>query len=200
MHLRSARKRAVCLLAVGMTVLPAAQAQSGGLTPAWELRESLDALTRQVERVRPILSQLTPKDWVAKGAPHAYIRQLESSNAELDYLIRGIGKLAGEPEKLTTALETLFRMDSLQAMLLSLSDGVRNYQNPALADLMRGIMAESSAGREKLRQYVVELAESREREFEIMDREAQRCRGVLSRQPAPPASRVPPAEGKPNSQ
>lgn len=183
-----------------MTALPAAQAQSGGLTPAWELRESLDALTRQVERVRPILSQLTPKDWVAKGAPDAYIRQLESSNAELDYLIRGIGKLAGEPEKLTTALETLFRMDSLQAMLLSLSDGVRNYQNPALADLMRGIMAESSAGREKLRQYVVELAESREREFEIMDREAQRCRGVLSRQPAPPARRVPPAEGKPNSQ
>jgi len=46
-------------------------------------------------------------------------------------------------------------------------------------------MGETLASRDRLRHYVVELAAIKEQEFAIMDQEAQRCRAMLSRQPAP---------------
>src|SRR5262249_18356248 len=97
--------------------------------------------------------------------------------------------LGKQPEKLTVALDTYFRMQSLEMRLNSLVDGVRNYQNPAVGDLLIGVLAENSTNRDKLRQYITDLARTKEKEFEVADKEAQRCRGMINRQPAkPPAS------------
>ena len=64
---------------------------------------------------------------------------------------------------------------------------MRNYQNPAVGDLLMGVAAENSANRDKLRQYITDLAAAKEQEFEIADKEAQRCRGTITRQtPAKP--------------
>jgi len=41
--------------------------------------------------------------------------------------------LSRNPEKLTANLELLFRIGSLDRMLASLGEGVRKYQNPAVA-------------------------------------------------------------------
>jgi hypothetical protein len=50
-------------------------------------------------------------------------------------------------------------------------------------------MTESSNNKEKLRTHIVDLAALREQELSVMDQEAQRCRGMLSRMPLdPPAS------------
>ena len=74
--------------------------------------------------------------------------------------------------------------------LTSLIEGVRKYQNPALADLLRGVMSENNASRQQLRQYLVDLAAIKEQEFKVMDQEAQRCREVISGQPtATPAKK-----------
>jgi hypothetical protein len=156
----------------------------------WDISQTLDALSAQAKRLKPILDQLTPAEWVSKGAPEAYVSQWKGAQDELGYLVGSAQALAKEPERLTVALDTYFRVQSLEMRLNSLVDGVRNYQNPAVGDLLIGVLAENSANRDKLRQYITDLAATKEKEFDIVDKEAQRCRGNISRQPVRPASPV----------
>jgi hypothetical protein len=46
-------------------------------------------------------------------------------------------------------------------------------------------MGENSNNLDRLRHYLQDLAAQKEQEFQIADREAQRCRSVLLNQPAP---------------
>ncbi len=178
--------------------------QAGGIPPEWEVAKQLAALTDHVQRIRPLLDQLKPEDWVKRGAPAAYGDQVQRARAEIGYLTGSAQALSGHPEKLTTALETYFRMQAVEAMLRSVSSGVRKYQNAAVADLLDGLINDTNADREKLRQYVVDLAADREQQFRIADQEAQRCRAVLSKQPrgplrgggAPPAQQPKGGDGK----
>ncbi|MCC7499700.1 MAG: hypothetical protein IT160_19115 [Bryobacterales bacterium] len=171
----------------------AAEPQAGALTPEWDVATSLKALSAQAQRLKPILDQVKPQDWVAKGASPAYQRQLDATKNELTYLTGAIQKLSARPEKLTVALETYFRMQALETFLGSLAEGIRKYQNAPLADLLLGVQSENWNNREKLRQYIVDLATNQEQELKVMDEETQRCRLFLSQQPAPksaPAKRV----------
>lgn len=158
-----------------------------GVQAEWDISQTLDALSAQAKRLKPILDQLTPQQWVSKGAPDTYVKQWKSSQDELGYLVDSARALVKQPERLTVALETYFRMQSLEMQLRSLADGVRNYQNPAIGDLLIGVLAENSSNRDKLRQYITDLAVTKEQEFKVVDQEAQRCRGALSRQPSKPA-------------
>ena len=151
-----------------------------------EMRQVLDDLSAQSKRLIPILEQIDPNVWVtAKGAPDTYIRQWRSSQDQLKALIRDAAALAQDPERLPVALQTFFRVQSLQVMLQSLVDGIRRYQNPALAELLAGVAAEGSTDRERFQQYIMSLATERDQMFGIMDHEAQRCRSILSNQGAP---------------
>jgi hypothetical protein len=158
-----------------------------GIQAGWDVSQTLDALSAQASRLKPILDQLTPQQWVSKGAPDTYIKQWRSSQDELGYLVDSAKNLEKQPERLPLALETYFRMQSLEIQLRSLADGVRNYQNPAVGDLLIGVLSDNSSNRDKLRQYITDLAVTKEQEFKVVDQEAQRCRGVLSHQPARPA-------------
>jgi hypothetical protein len=177
------------LLPVLPLLLPAfAQTPAGVATP-WDTAPMVAALSAQAARLKPILDQLTPKEWVAKGAPDAYIAQWKGAEDELGFLSDSALALEKQPEKLTLALDTYFRLQSLELRLHSLVEGVRNYQNPAVGDLLVGVAAENSANRDKLRQYITDLASAKEQEFEVADKEAQRCRGMLTKQtPAKPAA------------
>jgi hypothetical protein len=179
--MRSAGIRAAALAVVfGAVVF----AQTGGIPPEWEVRKQLSALADHVQRISPLLEQLKPQDWVSQGAPAAYGDQLKRTRQEIDYLIGTTKELMARPERLTVALETFFRMQSVDAMLRSVAAGVRKYQNPAAADLLQSLISDTTTDRDKLREYVVDLAADREQQFKIVDQEAQRCRAVLSRQPA----------------
>jgi hypothetical protein len=155
--------------------VPARCQGTTGVSAEWDISTSIDALSAQAKRLKPILDQLTPQDWVAKGAPETYIQQWKGAQKALEK----------QPERLTLALDAYFRLQSLEMRLSSLVDGVRNYQNPAIGDLLMGVLAENSANRDKLRQYITDLASTKEQEFQIVDKEAQRCRAVLEHQPAP---------------
>jgi hypothetical protein len=157
----------------------------GGIPPEWEVQKRLSALAEHVQRIKPVLEQLKPQDWVSQGAPAAYQDQVQRTRAEIDYLIGSTKQLTERPERLTVALETYLRMQSLEAMLRSVAAGVRKYQNPAAADLLQSMIGDTTADRDLLRQYLVELAADRELQFTVVDREAQRCRAVLARQPSP---------------
>jgi hypothetical protein len=154
----------------------------------WDISQTLGSLASQAKRLKPILDQLTPQEWVAKGAPDAYVAQWRGALSELGYLTDSAKALEEQPERLTLALDLLFRVLALERRLNSLVDGVRNYQNPAVGDLLIGVLGENSANRDKLRQYITDLAATQEQEFKIVDQEAQRCRGSLGQQPAPKAA------------
>jgi len=167
-----------------LVVLPAALVAQG-VSADWDVSKSVARLSAQAARLKPILDQLTPQKWVAKGAPQTYVQQWKSAENELTYLVQSAQALEKQPERLTLALDTYFRLQALETELDSLADGVRNYQNPAVGDLLLGVLEENSSNRDALRQYITDLAAQKEQEFQIVDKEAQRCRGILTRQPAP---------------
>jgi hypothetical protein len=177
----------ISVLAVGQTPKPS-------VSPEWDITQTIGALAAQAERLKPILEQLTPPEWVKQGAPEAYVSQWQSARQELAYVAGAAKAMEREPERLTLSLDTYFRLQGLETHLNSLVDGVRKYQNPAVGDLLVGVISENSANRDKLRQYITDLATQKEEEFVVVDKEAQRCRSALSRPAVAPAK---PATPKP---
>jgi hypothetical protein len=175
--------------------LPVAGAQPAGLPPEWEVKANLAALAQQINGLKTLLDSVKPDQWTSQGAPEAYRVQWKSVVDEIGYVGRTSGELSADPERLSLALEMYFRVQSLDQMAESLNAGIRKYQSPELADLIRERLSGTSAGREKLRQYIVLLAAVKEGQFKVMDEEAQRCRGVLSRQ-APARGGSPPRTEK----
>ena len=94
--------------------------------------------------------------------------------------LRGIewalNNLSGKPEKLSFALDAYFRVQSFRMKVSSMSEAVRNYQNPAVAELIDAYLTDSSASQIQLQGYLTELAGLKEAELDVMSQEAQRCR------------------------
>jgi hypothetical protein len=167
----------------------------------WDISKTIAAFSDQAKRLKPILDQLTPQEWVSKGAPEAYLSQWQQAEMELNYVGTSAQALERDPERLTLALDTLFRWERLAVDLTSLVDGVRHYQNPAVGDLVVSVLGENSSNRELLKQHITDLAAQKEEEFAVVDKEAQRCRGQVTRTPAPkpaaPKPAAPKQEAKP---
>jgi hypothetical protein len=170
-----------------------------GVSAPWDISQTVGALAAQAERLKPVLEQLTPEQWQSKGAPATYVAQWHAAQDEVGYVLRAADALGKQPDKLSLAFETYFRMQAVEAQINSLVEGVRRYQNPAVGDLMISVMAANSTNRDQLRQYITDLAETKEQEFRIVDQEAQRCRGTLVRQtPARPAAAPKPPAASPS--
>jgi DNA repair ATPase RecN len=177
------------LLAFPLALAAQNGSSSAGVPPEWDVRPMIQSVTAAAERLKPLLDQLEPKKWVAQGASETYVTQWQSAQSELTYLVNTAKRLAQEPDRLTLALELYFRWQAIESTVHSLEGGIRRYQNPALADVLNGVVSENVAQRDRLRQYVQQLAEEREQEWRVMDSEAQRCRETLNRgtgsRPAP---------------
>jgi hypothetical protein len=155
--------------------------------PDPEIVATFNQISKRAARLEPMLDQLHPNDWIAKGAPEAYVAQLKSTREQFQAIQSEMSGLAQQPDRLTESMKALFRVQATHQVLGSLMGGVRKYQNPALADLIESVAAEASGDIEKFEQYLVELAADKEQQLTVMDHEAQRCRATLLRQPAPPA-------------
>lgn len=158
-------------------------AQSGGVSTEWDVRTLLDKLVTQTAHLRSVLGQVKTDGMVANGAPQAYISQWNSAQTEMKNLLLSVENLNKQPERLPLALDAYFRMQSMEATLGSVFEGIRRYQNPAIADLLQGVVNENSTNRDRLRQYIQELALQKEQEFQLADKEAQRCRTNLLQSP-----------------
>lgn len=156
-----------------------------GLAGPPELRQTLGALVAHVNRLKPILDQVKPQDWLAQGAPSTYVEQWKSVQAEAGFVVRNADELSRDPERMTKTLELYLRLESIETMVDSLAGGIRRYQNPAVADLLEGMLAESNPYSGKLRNYLMELTATKEAELGVMDAEAQRCRSMLIKSSAP---------------
>jgi hypothetical protein len=148
----------------------------------------LQEIGAHVGRLLPALNHLNPSAWVAMGASDTYVDQQESSRRQVLAIIDEAQALSRNPEKLSGALQLFFRMEGLETMLNSLQEGARKYQGPQVAQSLAALFGEGGANRERLRGYIVNLAAEREHQFEVMDREAQRCRATLMACPPPKKS------------
>jgi len=177
--------------------------QSAPSIPAsWDASKSVSELAAQVARLKPVLAQMNPREWVEKGAPEAYVAQWQGAQQELEYLDQTARVLEKQPEKLTAALEVYFRLQGVEWRLESLSEGARRYQSPAAGDQLAAAVGVHATKRDQLRQFITDLATQNEQEFAVVEREAQRCREDLNRVPqnsAPPRSAPAPGPAKRNT-
>lgn len=164
------------------------------VAPEWDIASTITAFSAQAGRVKPILDQLTPQEWVKKGAPDVYVSQWNAARQDLAYMLDSAAALEKNPEKLTAAIDAYFRWQGFESRVGSLVEAVRRYQNPAIGDLLVGAVAENSTSRDKLRQHITDLAAQQEQELSVVDQEAQRCRTSLN--PRTPAR---PSPARPNS-
>ena len=167
------------LFAMAFVLVPGQVAAQGnaGLTTPWDFKKTIENLTLYSKRLHPMLDQVKPEEW--KDAPDAYTAQQQLVKTQLESIALLSQNLAKDPERLPIVLDLFFRYENFEITLASLVEGVRRYQNPAVADLITGLRNENSPARQSLKDYVMELAASRDQEFRIMDQEAQRCRGLL---------------------
>jgi len=158
---------------------------AAGLEPSWDIAVVLNEIGANSARLLPALNTLDPQVWAAKGASETYAEQLQSSREQAKAVADAARLLARNPERLAASLELAFRIDSLERMLLSVQEAAKRYQGPVFAQAVEIVYVEGGANRDRFRGYLVNLAAERERQFELMDKEAQRCRATLVA-PTPP--------------
>jgi len=157
-------------------------AQSPGIPPDWDLKPRAEKIGPEVARLRPLFEQLQPEKWTAAGASATYEKQYKDCVAGIGFVQSTAARLAEQPTKLTLAVETLMRLETLLQYSTSVSGAVRRYQNPAVADLLDSEIEAAGASRDWLRQHVSELAAVREKELETAEQEAQKCRAQTLKQ------------------
>jgi hypothetical protein len=183
--------RGVLLLACSAAVggQDAASRPAANLETPWEIKPVLEEMAMHAARLEAALDRLDAQSWVQKGASDTYTAQLESSKLQARAVGTEAYGLIVNPEKLSAALQVLFRIQGLETMVASLEEAVRKYQSPADAQNLVILMAQGGANRNRLQQYVVDLAAAREQDLVVMDREAQRCRALVTQPPPAPPRR-----------
>jgi len=149
-----------------------------------QVLDAFHAIAQHAARLLPMLDQVRAKEWVAQGAPETYVAQVDSARQQIRAIGTEMEALTQHSDHMQECMRGLFRVQAFHGALESLLGGLRKYQNPALADLIQSVAAEDQRDNEKLQTYVLELADEKEQEFQVVDHEAQRCRATLSKQPA----------------
>ncbi len=177
-------------VAVTCAQTPATPKPRAGLEADWDIAAVLQEIGVHANRLTTFLDKIDAKAWVAKGASETYDEQLQSSKDQARALTAGAVALAANPEKLSASLEVYFRIHALETMLASIEEAIRRYQSPANAQALTILAAQNDGNRDRLQRYIVNLASEREQDLLVMDREAQRCRGILTQ--VPPKTQGPP--------
>lgn len=174
----------LCCYAFLFCVVFSQSATAQQSTPDPQVVAAFDGIANHAARIEPMLQQLKPNDWVAKGAPDTYVTQFNSAIEQIHAIQSDMSALAQHPEQMTECMKALFRVQSSHRTLVSLMEGLRRWQNPALAELIESVAAEDQTDLDHLEQYVLQLAIEKDQQYAVVDSEAQRCRATLSRQPA----------------
>ncbi len=162
--------------------------QPAGVETPWDVRKILTDLTAQSNQLKPLLTQLDPQQWVNKGASSTYTQQWLTAQRQLQDVLVSTQRLAQKTDSLSLALDAYFRLEALEITARSLDEGAQRYALRPFADKLNEYVAQSFGNRQRLRDYLQDLAASTEQNFKIADEEAQRCRGMISKE-APSSSK-----------
>jgi hypothetical protein len=161
-----------------------------GLETPWDVRQILANMARDDEQLQLQLAQLNPQQWYdQKGAPGTYILQWQTAQRQLNDVIATSRLLSQKTESLPMALDVYFRLEALEVTFRSLEQGAQKYADRRTADHLSLLIAHNFNNRERFRDYLKDLADSVDQNFKIADQEAQRCRGMISREPPTTSSR-----------
>src|SRR4051794_38100361 len=75
------------LIPISYAVAQATSAPSEGIASEWDVKARMTAMAEDVARIEDLLARVRPNEWIEKGAPDAYLRQLESSKASTQALL-----------------------------------------------------------------------------------------------------------------
>ncbi len=174
-----------CILAVGCYGQSAPASSPAGMENPWDVRTILANLNTQTEELRPLVTALNPQQWYQrKGAPSTYILQWQSAQQQIKDVAEETKLLSQKTDSLSLCLDEYFRMEALDVTMRSLLEGVRTYGDRPAADKLSELLGRSFSNRERFRDYIRDLAINTEQNFKIADEEAQRCRGIISKEPA----------------
>lgn len=164
----------------------AQSATAPGLEASWEVRKILTNVVNDSQQLQPVLAQMNPQQWYdQKGAPSTYIVQWQTAQRQLNDVLYSARQLSQKTDSLSLALETYFRLEALDVTARSVAEGAQRYASRVVADKLNALIAHNFSSRERLRDYIRDLATSTEQNFKIADDEAQRCRAIISKVPAP---------------
>jgi acetyl-CoA carboxylase beta subunit len=179
-------------LVLTMTQAARAQAPSNNNLPAiagvenpWDARIIIEGLIKDNEQFQPILNGLHPQDWIAKGASSVYIQQWQQAVQQNKDVVTTAKMLLQKSDSLSLALDNYFRLEALEVTSRSLEEAIRRYADRATADQLGALIARNFSARERFRDYIQSLATSTEQNYKVADAEAQRCRAMISKEPAP---------------
>jgi hypothetical protein len=173
-----------------IALLPAGlPAWAQGVRPEWEIRDLTTALTKQMEAVEGALARIDPSAWT--NAPGAYLEQYKSAVSELGYARANAFEVAAQPTGLGKSFELHLRLAAIEPMVVSVAAGSRAYQDPQPAEDALTALAAMSDSRTQLRQYLMELASTKEQQLATVDSEAQRCRAEMLSRPLPEPTAAP---------
>lgn len=174
------------LSCLGGGALAQSPATQTGVAPIWDVRSMLKGLVDQTQRYRGVVEQLQAGEWVSKGASETYVRHKEIVQKQVGYLSSVSNQLYQNPEKLPLALDILFRLQALETFTASLSEGAMRYQSAELAADIQKLIDQNAGLRTQLRNYVMDLSVTKETEYAVAEKEAQRCQAVINRNPLAP--------------
>ena len=195
------RQSLSCAIAVGCCVGQSSNLQGSapiqttpapvGLENAWDVRPILTKLGKDTDELKPLLDGLDPQQWhTQRGAPTTYILQWQTAERQLNDVSTTTRALNLKTDSLSLALDDYFRLEALDVTMRSLEEGAQKYADRSTADRFNELMARNFNNRERFRDYLRDLATSTEQNFKIADGEAQRCRGMISKE-TPSASKKP---------
>jgi hypothetical protein len=178
----------VLIASVGAVAQPpppqatAADTDAGVETP-WDAQKLLLELNTRNQQLKPLLESIDPQGWFdQKGAPSTFISQWHTAQDQLKYAESAVQRLTLETESISACLEAYFRMEALESTERSLLEGVRKYGERTVAEQLEQLIARNFNDRERFRTYMVDLSSNKEHLFKIADQEAQRCRGMISKE------------------
>ncbi len=174
---------------------PASQARAdSGVETPWDARTLLSELNSRNQQLKPLLENFNPQEWMdQKGAPSTYVSQWHTAQDQLKYAEGAVKRLSVEPDSIAACLESYFRMEALESTERSLLEGLRKYGERSVAEELDQLIARNFNDRERFRTYMVDLSTNKEHMFKIADQEAQRCRGMISKE-VPQATKKPKAK------
>jgi hypothetical protein len=140
-------------------------------------------ISQRSERLKPLLARVNPAGWTQKGAPEAYAAQWKSLGEQNTSIQADMADAGQHTEAMPAMMSALFRVHRFDTDLEGMIPAIRRYQDESLADQIEAVFAGDQRAVEKLQQYLLELANEKERLLELENSEAQRCRGQLAGQP-----------------
>jgi len=145
----------------------------------------LNGISQHLARMEPMLEQVRAKTWEEKGAPETYAIQYKRVRDQIKKQQQDLAALAQHTDNLQDGMRELYKIQAFHRSLTSVMEGLRKYQNPALADLISAVAAEDQTLQDRFQYYLIQLATDKDAQYQMVDKESQRCRAILSKQPPP---------------